>query len=202
MADMARPNFFKAAREFSAWLDAHHATQAEFLVGFYKTGSAKPSMTWPEAVDAALCFGWIDGVRRRIDERRYCIRFTPRKSRSTWSAVNIARIEALTRAGRMRPAGRAAFQARRENKSGIYSYERRPEALVEPYAGLLARNAKACLFFGNQTPSYRRAAIWWVISAKKEQTRLARAGTLIELSARRQFMPQFIRTAAEKTKKR
>jgi uncharacterized protein YdeI (YjbR/CyaY-like superfamily) len=163
------------------------------LVGFFKTDSGKPSMTWPESVDEALCFGWIDGVRRRLDETRYTIRFSSRKPGSVWSAVNIRKVEALTAQGRMRPAGRAAFEQRRENRSGVYSYEQRPEGLTAPYAAMLAKNAVARRFFEKQAPSYRRAATWWVISAKREETRAKRARTLIDLSAKGQLIPQFLR---------
>ena len=187
----AKPRFFKTPAAFHAWLERNHGTKAELLVGFYKTASGKPSITWPESVDAALCFGWIDGVRKRLDDVSYTIRFSPRKPTSIWSSINIERVTALAREGRMSPAGLAAFEKRRENKSGIYSYEKRPETLVEPYAGLLARNSKACAFFESQAPSYRRAAIWWVISAKKEETRLKRAKTLIQLSAHETLIPQF-----------
>ena len=185
--------FFRSAAAFRKWLQEHSATKQELLVGFYKTGSGKPSITWPESVDEALCFGWIDGVRKRVDDVSYTIRFTPRKSSSTWSSINIKRAEALVKERRMTPAGRKAFAARRENKSGIYSYEQRPDTLIEPYASLLARNPRAAKFFAQQAPSYRRAAIWWVISAKKEETRLKRTQTLIELSAKGEWIPQFLR---------
>ena len=191
-----RPRFFKTPAAFRAWLERHHGTKRELLVGLFKTGSGKPSITWPESVDAALCFGWIDGVRKRVDELSYTIRFTPRKRASTWSSVNARRAQALGRQGLMRPAGVKAFEARRENKSGIYSYEQRPRALIEPYAGLLARNTKARAFFESQAPSYRRAAIWWVVSAKKEETRLKRARSLIALSAKSKLIPQYIRSPA------
>jgi uncharacterized protein YdeI (YjbR/CyaY-like superfamily) len=188
------PTYFRSAPEFRRWLQQHHASSPELLVGFHKIGSGTPSISWPESVDEALCFGWIDGVRRRIDATRYTIRFCPRRSGSIWSAVNIRRVHALTRAGRMAPAGERAFAARRTNRSGRYSYEQRPATLPAPYAGLLARNAAARRFFGQQIPSYRRAAIWWVLSAKRSETRARRAGTLVELSAAGQLIPQFIRS--------
>jgi uncharacterized protein YdeI (YjbR/CyaY-like superfamily) len=189
----AQPAFFPSAAAFRKWLREHNTTKQELLVGFYKTGSGKPSITWPESVDEALCFGWIDGVRKRVDDVSYTIRFTPRKSNSTWSSINIKRVAALVEEDRMTPPGLKAFAARRENKSGIYSYEQRPDELVAPYAGLLARNARAAKFFAQQAPSYRRAAIWWVISAKKEETRLKRVQTLIELSGKGELIPQFMR---------
>jgi uncharacterized protein YdeI (YjbR/CyaY-like superfamily) len=190
------PTYFRSAAEFRRWLQRHHAAAAELLVGFHKVGSGTPSLTWPQSVDEALCFGWIDGVRRRIDDTRYTIRFCPRRANSIWSAVNIRRVQALVRAGRMAPAGERAFAVRRANRSGRYSYERRPAALPAPYAGLLARNAAARRFFAAQIPSYRRAAIWWVLSAKREETRARRAQTLIDLSAAGRLIPQFIRPQA------
>jgi uncharacterized protein YdeI (YjbR/CyaY-like superfamily) len=188
-----KPTFFRSAAAFRKWLQRHNATKQELLVGLYKTDSGKPSITWPESVDEALCFGWIDGLRKRVDDVSYTIRFTPRRSTSIWSSINIKRVEALAQEGRMTPSGLIAFAARRKNKSGIYSYEQRPAELVEPYAGLLARNARAARFFAQQPPSYRRAAIWWVISAKKEETRLKRAQTLIALSGKGELIPQFTR---------
>jgi uncharacterized protein YdeI (YjbR/CyaY-like superfamily) len=191
-----KPTFFRSAALFRKWLQRHHDTATELLVGFYKAGSGKPSITWPESVDEALCFGWIDGVRKRIDAASYTIRFTPRKASSNWSSVNIQKVRALIEEGRMAPAGHAAFTARRAGKSGIYSYEQRPDGLTAPYAGLLAANRAAQQFFESQTPSYRRAATWWVISAKKEETRLKRVQTLIELSGSGKLLPQFIRKPA------
>jgi uncharacterized protein YdeI (YjbR/CyaY-like superfamily) len=149
-------------------------------------------------VDEALCFGWIDGVRKRIDDISYTIRFTPRKPTSTWSSINIKRVAFLTEQSRMTPPGLKAFAVRRENKSGIYSYEQRPDKLVEPYASLLASSPRAHKFFAKQAPSYQRAAIWWVISAKKEETRLKRARTLVELSGRGELIPQFTKSPASR----
>jgi len=188
-----RPVFFATPDGFGKWLQGHGAVAQELLVGFYKTHSGKPSMTWPESVDEALCFGWIDGVRKRIDDVSYTIRFTPRKPSSPWSSVNIKRVQALSEQGRMRPAGMKAFQARRENKSGVYSYEQRPDQLAEPYAGMLAGKKAAARFFSEQPASYRRAAIWWIVSAKKEETRLKRAQALIDLSGKAELLPQFTR---------
>ena len=186
---MSQPTFFTTPPEFRKWLRKHHASAAHLLVGFYKTSSGAPSITWPESVDEALCFGWIDGVRTRIDDVSYTIRFTPRKASSVWSSVNMRRAQSLIKAKRMMPAGRKAFDARRANKSGVYSYEKRPDRLIEPYAGMLAKNPAANEFFASQAPSYQRAAIWWVISAKQEDTRLRRARTLIELCAKREPLP-------------
>jgi uncharacterized protein YdeI (YjbR/CyaY-like superfamily) len=166
------------------WLEENHATATELWVGFYKRDSEKPSITWPESVDQALCFGWIDGIRKRIDDISYQIRFTPRKRGSIWSAVNIKRAEELARQKRMRPAGLKAFAARIENKSGIYSYEQRTTELAEPYATHLKKNKAAWNFFGMQPPSYRKMIAWWIVSAKKEETRMARLAKLIRESAK------------------
>jgi len=187
------PTFFGTQEAFRAWLKRHHGQARELLVGFHKAASGMPSMSWPEAVDEALCFGWIDGVRRRLDEVSYTIRFTPRKAGSIWSAINIKRAQALIEQGKMAAAGLAAFKARRENRVGVYSYEQRPAELVEPYAGMLARNKAASAFFARQIPSYRRAATWWVVSAKRQETRVKRAQTLIRLSAQGNLIPQFVR---------
>ncbi len=173
------PTFFSEPAEFRSWLEAHHADQSELLVGFYKRGTGKPSMTWPESVDQALCFGWIDGVRKRLDEDSYTIRFTPRKPRSIWSAVNIRRVEELTAQGLMQPAGTKAFEARSAERSSIYAYEQRPASLPEPDEQQFRANAAAWEFFQSQAPSYRRTAIWWVVSAKREETRAKRLTTLI-----------------------
>jgi uncharacterized protein YdeI (YjbR/CyaY-like superfamily) len=188
-----KPKFFSSAADFGKWLKQHHATEDVLLVGYHKVGSGKPSMTWPESVDEALCWGWIDGVRNRLDENAYTIRFTPRRPGSKWSAVNVRRAKALAKRGRLSAAGRKAFEAKRENQAGAYSYEQRPNELLEPYAGMLAKNRKAHAFFGKQNPSYRRAATWWVISAKQEETRLRRAQSLIDFSAKGELIPQFLR---------
>lgn len=167
-------------------------------MGYYKKDSGKTSITWPQSVDEALCFGWIDGIRKSIDETRYMIRFTPRKSRSIWSAVNIKRAGELIEQGLMQAAGLKAFAAREENRSGIYSYEQRSPELPDQYRKLLRKNPRAVKFFDAQPPSYRKAANWWVQSAKKEETRLRRLGELISLSARGERIPQFV--ALKKTK--
>jgi uncharacterized protein YdeI (YjbR/CyaY-like superfamily) len=190
--------FFPVPTDFRQWLAKHHSTEKEILVGYYKKGSGKPSITWPESVDEALCFGWIDGIRRSIDDISYSIRFTPRKARSIWSAVNIKRVQALVEDGRMQQAGLAAYELRQENRSGIYSYEQRRETLDEPYEKLLRKNKAAWKFFQEQPASYRRAACWWVVSAKIEDTRLRRLGRLIELSANGDRIPQFTSTKPSK----
>lgn len=179
-----KPIFFAMPAEFRAWFEAHHETHQEILVGFYKKDSGKPSITWPESVDEALCFGWIDGVRRSLDEISYCIRFTPRKPRSIWSDVNIKRAEELIALGRMQPDGLKAFEQRTEARSRVYAYEQRQTARLDEEAESQFRaNTAAWDFFQAQPPSYRRTAIWWVISARQEATRLKRLATLIEDSA-------------------
>lgn len=179
------PLFFARPEDFRAWLEANHATASELWVGFHKRGSGEPSITWPESVDEALCYGWIDGVRKRLDEASYVIRFSPRKPGSTWSRVNIERVQALTRLGRMRPAGLAAAAARREERSGIYGYEQQDRALSQEQEQEFRGHEAAWKFFRSQAPSYQRAAIWWVISAKKDETRARRLAALIEDSRNR-----------------
>ncbi len=178
-----RPIFFRAAAELQSWFKRNAATESVLWIGFYKKDSGRPSITWPESVDEALCMGWIDGIRKSVDESSYTIRFTPRKAKSIWSEVNIKRAKALTSEGRMQPAGAAAFAARIENRSGIYSYEQRSVQLAEPYQKLLRKNKSARKFFQVQPPSYRKRMNWWVISARKEETRLARLQKLIAASA-------------------
>jgi len=179
-----KPTFFGTAGELREWLERNHATATELFVGFYKRRSGKPSITWQEMVDEELCFGWIDGVRQGIDEVSYSNRITPRKPRSTWSAVNIARAQELIRLRRMHPAGLKAFERRTDERSAIYSYEQRKSARLEPGAERSFRaNQKAWTFFQAQAPGYRQAATWWVISAKREETRKKRLATLIEDSA-------------------
>jgi uncharacterized protein YdeI (YjbR/CyaY-like superfamily) len=179
-----RPLFFPTPAEFRAWLEQNHTSAGELSVGFYKRDSGKPSMTWPESVDAALCNGWIDGVRHSIDAVSYRIRFTPRNPRSTWSAINVRRVEELTKLGLMRPAGVKAFEARKGDKTGIYSYEQRKQARLTPaYEKQFRANQKAWDFFQAQPPWYRRTAAYRVISAKQEATRQRRLAELIRDSA-------------------
>jgi uncharacterized protein YdeI (YjbR/CyaY-like superfamily) len=193
---MMKPTFFSSAADFRRWLEEHSADSMELWVGYFKTGSGKAGMTWPESVDHALCYGWIDGRRMSIDESRYMIRFTPRKPTSTWSAVNIKRVEILIELGLMRPPGLEAYGARRQNRSGIYSYEQRPAQLPNPYDSILKKSARAFKFFSAQPASYRRAAIWWVVSAKKEETRRRRLKQLIVDSSREQRIKQFLSPSA------
>jgi uncharacterized protein YdeI (YjbR/CyaY-like superfamily) len=179
-----RPRFFATPAAWRAWLEEHHASADELWVGFYKRSTGRPSITWPESVDHALCFGWIDGVRKRLDDDRYAIRFTPRRKGSVWSSVNLARVEELTRLGQMRPGGLAAHAARRPDKSGIYAYEQRQGAELTPaMAKRFKADRKAWAFFQRQPAWYRRTATWWVVSAKREATRERRLATLIADSA-------------------
>lgn len=170
--------FFKTPADFGKWLEANHGKAEELLVGFYKKGT-KPSITWPESVREALCYGWIDGIRRSVDEESYSIRFTPRRPSSVWSAINIRMANELIAEGRMRPAGTKAFEARKENRSGIYAYENRPQTLPAPYEKKFRKNPAAWKLFQALPPSYRRTAIWWIVSAKKEETQLSRLEQLI-----------------------
>jgi uncharacterized protein YdeI (YjbR/CyaY-like superfamily) len=178
------PVFFASPSKLQAWFQNHGATEPELWIGFYKKGSGRPSITWPESVDEALCVGWIDGIRRRIDVERYAIRFTPRRRGSVWSVINIKRVRVLSNEKRMQAAGLAAFARRRANKSGIYSYEQRAEQLPEPYAAEIRRNRKAWQFFQAQPPSYRKAIGWWIVSAKQEETRQKRLARLVAESGR------------------
>jgi len=180
---LGTPRFFKTPSAFRKWLAANHAKSKELSVGFYKKGSDKPSITWPESVDEALCFGWIDGIRKSIDEESYQIRFTPRKPASVWSAVNIRNVERLIKEQRMQPAGLKAYELRKANRSGIYAYEQRSPELIEPYLGKLKRNKAAWKFFTAQPPGYRKLMNWFIVSAKLEETRLKRLARVIEASA-------------------
>jgi uncharacterized protein YdeI (YjbR/CyaY-like superfamily) len=186
-----KPRFFRFPSDFRKWFEANHASVTELWVGFYKKDSGKPSITWPQSVDEALCFGWIDGIRKSIDDVSYMIRFTPRKSRSIWSEVNIKRAHELTEQGLMQPAGRKAFAGRQENRSGIYSYEQRGPELPDQSRKIRTQKSRALKFFDAQPPSYRKAANWWVQSAKREETRLKRLDKLIRHSAQGERIPQF-----------
>ena len=189
-----KPTFFATPADFRAWLEKHHGQAQELFVGYYKKDSGKPSITWPESVDQALCFGWIDGVRKSIGPESYVIRFTPRKPTSIWSAVNIQKVEELTRQGLMRPAGLKAFQARSEEKSAIYSFEQKEEPKLSPaHEQRFQAEPKAWAFFQSQAPWYRKSAIWWVVSAKKDETREKRLATLIADSAAGRTLEQFTR---------
>jgi uncharacterized protein YdeI (YjbR/CyaY-like superfamily) len=194
-----KPKFFAGAARFRAWLEVHHVTETELLVGFHKKGTGKPSMTWPESVEEALCFGWIDGVRRSLGDEAYTIRFTPRRPRSIWSAVNVARVAELMNAGRMTAAGLRAFEARTPERTGVYSFERTAAAKLAPLEEeKLRANQKAAAFFDAQPPWYRRTAIHWVISAKRDETRTRRLERLIDFSARGRTIPPLTRPGKKK----
>jgi uncharacterized protein YdeI (YjbR/CyaY-like superfamily) len=193
------PAFFATPADFRTWLDVNHEKQAELLVGFYKVRSGRPSITWPESVDEALCFGWIDGVRRSLDAESYTIRFTPRQPRSNWSAINIKRVEELKAAGKMTPAGLRAFEQRSDDRSAIYSYEQRENATLPPeFEARFQASAKAWTYFQKQPAWYRRTATYWVASAKREETRLRRLDTLIADSAAGRSIGPLTRPGAEK----
>ncbi len=172
--------FFRTPAEWRAWLDAHAACESELWVGFFKRGAKETRITWPESVDQALCFGWIDGRRQSIDAERYRIRFTPRTATSIWSTVNVARVAELSAEGLMRPAGLEAFARRRAERSGVYSHEQAGEPEL---AARFRRNAQAWAYFEAQPRSYRKAALWWVANAKRPETRERRLHSLIAESA-------------------
>lgn len=173
------PIFFPTQLDFRQWLEENHASESELIVGYYKISSGKPSMTWSESVDQALCFGWIDGVRRTIDAESYCIRFTPRKPNSNWSAVNIKKIEELTAKGLMKPAGITAFEKRKEEKSAIYAYENKPTEFPAEFENIFKQNQMAWEFFEKQPNGYKRTIMYWVLSAKQETTQKSRLEKLI-----------------------
>jgi uncharacterized protein YdeI (YjbR/CyaY-like superfamily) len=189
--------FFETPAELRAWLEKHHATASELWVGYYKKASGKRTLTWSEVVDEALCFGWIDGKTQRIDERRYRQRLTPRRRNSNWSAVNIEKVAKLRAEGRMTPAGEAAFAARREDRSAVYTYERRHDAAFDAEQEATFRaNAPAWEWFSAQSPSYRTMATFWVVSAKRPDTRARRLATLIECSADGRRVPPLAPTSS------
>jgi len=193
-----KPAFFATPSAMRTWVGTHHEIARELWVGFYKKSSGKPSITWPEAVDQALCFGWIDGIRKSINSKSYVIRFTPRKPRSTWSAVNSKRVAELTTLGLMQPAGLKPFRERAPARSGIYSYEQRHTArLSDAQERRFRGNGRAWEYFQAQAPSYRKTAIWWVVTAKQEETRARRLTTLIESSERGRPIPPLTRRVAK-----
>ena len=174
-----KAKYFKSGAEFRAWLESNHDRASELLLGFYKKSVSKKGITYPEALDEALAFGWIDGVRRGVDEERYTIRFTPRKARSIWSNVNVKRVGELIAAGRMRDPGLATFAKRAAERSGIYSYEREPIELDAAATKALKADRAALAFHEKQPPAYRRLVAHWVTSAKKPETRARRLHILI-----------------------
>ncbi|MBC8125485.1 MAG: YdeI/OmpD-associated family protein [Candidatus Kapabacteria bacterium] len=182
------PTFFATPAEFRKWLVKHHKTETELYVGFYKVGSKKPSMTWSQSVDQALCFGWIDSVGKSIDKESYCVRFTPRKRTSIWSAVNIKKVEELNKLGLMMPEGQKAFELRTENKSRVYAHETEPIELSPTYKRQFKGNKEAWQFFDVQAPSYRKVVTHWIMTAKQEKTRLSRLQKAIDVSEQQKRM--------------
>jgi len=175
------PQFFPTPADFRQWLEKHHKTEKELMVGFYKKASKIPSISWSESVDEAICFGWIDGVRRSIDDKSYMIRFTPRRPNSIWSAVNLKKIEELTKKGLMKPAGIAIFEKKKEGKSKVYAYEQKNKVKLDAnYEATIKANPKAWAYFDALAPSYKKATIWWIMSAKREETRQKRLKVTIE----------------------
>ncbi|WP_411280803.1 YdeI/OmpD-associated family protein [Gemmatimonas sp.] len=187
------PPYFASADDFRRWLETHHDSHRELVVGFHKVGTDSPSMTWTESVREALCFGWIDGVRRRVDEARYSIRFTPRKTGSIWSAVNLKHVESLLADGRMHAAGQAAYEARTDAKSKVYAFEQAEVTFSSQDRAQFAATPHALAFFERQPPSYRKTATWWVISAKQPATRARRLSQLIACSGNQERLPQYTR---------
>ncbi len=182
------PQFLDAGA-WDAWLREHHATASSLIVGYHKTTSGLATLTWPESVDVALCFGWIDGVRKRIDGQRYQIRFTPRKRGSIWSAVNIARVAVLTELGRMTPAGQAAFEARSSARSRVYAYEQAEVAqLSADDEATLRANTAAWTYFASRSASYRHKISWWISNARQPATRARRLASLIDASSNGQTL--------------
>ena len=181
--------YFESPADLRRWLEGHHDRAPELWIGFYRKGSGSAGITYPEAVDEALCFGWIDGIRKSVDSTRYTNRFTPRKACSNWSLINTRRAAQLEKEGRMAPAGLRAYEARDRTRSGAYTYEQRFQPFESTQEATFRRNARAWSFFQAQPPSYRRAATLWVISAKREETRQRRLANLIEHSNRGERLP-------------
>jgi uncharacterized protein YdeI (YjbR/CyaY-like superfamily) len=193
MRAQGNARYFSSPGAFRAWLPKHHAREPELLVGFHKAHTGKPTLTWSESVDEALCFGWIDGVRKRVDDERYTIRFTPRKVGSIWSAINIKKMEALEAAGKMTDAGRAAFAKKQAQRSVVYSHENEARAFPPELRARLDASTKAARDFDARAPWYRRAAVWWVLSAKQTATRERRFSTLISCHAKGKTVPPLTR---------
>mgnify|MGYP001823862565 CR=1 FL=1 len=185
-----KPRFFSDQNEFRSWLRKHHRKEKELWVGFYKVASGLPSMTWSESVDQALCYGWIDGLRKSIDEKSYMIRFTPRNPKSNWSDINIKKVAELTKKRLMRAAGLRAFEKLDKKKSRFYAFEQKNAALDKKYKSELKRNKKAWSYYQSAPPSYKKQVSWWIMSAKKEETRLRRLKILIAHCAKEAKIPQ------------
>lgn len=198
---MPKPSarFFKTPEDFRRWLKENHLTAPELWVGFHRVASGKPSITWPQSVDEALCVGWIDGLRQSIDETSYRIRFTPRRKGSVWSNINVGRVKALAEAGRMRAAGMQAYEARMESRTGIGSFENPVAKLPATYEKRFRANKAAWKYFRNEALSYRRACLWWIASAKKEETRERRFAMLLaDCAAGRRLAQYSLKSKAKK----
>lgn len=186
-----KPRFFSVPAQFRLWLERNHDRETELLVGFHKNASGKKSVTYNEALDEALCFGWIDGVRKNLDETSYTIRFSPRKPRSIWSNINVNHVERLIKDGRMHAAGLEVYARRDPKRTGIYSFENRPREFAPEYEKQFRANKKAWKFFEQQPPSYKRTLIFWVMQAKQETTRTRRLERLISECANEVRLDQF-----------
>jgi len=173
------PEYFQNQNEFREWLEKNHNKESEIIVGYYKVGTGKPSMTWSQSVDQAICFGWIDGIRRSIDNERYSIRFTPRRLNSIWSNVNIKKVEELKKSGLMKKPGLKVYNNRKDPKSGIYSFEKEIIKLNDNFESLFKTNKIAWDFFIKQAPSYQKTRSYWIMSAKQEATKISRLNKLI-----------------------
>jgi uncharacterized protein YdeI (YjbR/CyaY-like superfamily) len=181
-----KPHYFKSQAEFRRWLEAHHASASELLVGFYKKASGKGGLGYKEAVDEGLCFGWIDGIKKRVDEASYTHRFTPRRRGSIWSAINLKRMKELIASGVVSKVGLETYERRDPKKAGLYSFENRPKTFDAGLEKTFKANARAWTFFLAQPPGYRRVCTFFVMSAKKEETRLRRLGILMNVSSKGQ----------------
>ena len=189
--DDLRPQFFSEENDFRKWLETNHSTEQVIWVGYYKTNSGKKSITWPESRDQALCFGWIDGIRKSIDEKSYKIRFTPRKRESHWSKVNIDRIRALKKKGLVVKEGLEAFNNRNKRKIANAAHEQKEVSLPKEFLEIMIQNPRANQYFESQSPSYRKQCTWWILSAKKEETRQNRFEILIKSSEKNEVIPPF-----------
>lgn len=193
-----KPTFFKNQDDLRKWFKKNYSKKKELWVGFYKKDSGKANFTWSQSVDQALCFGWIDGIRKSIDEESYMIRFTPRNPKGNWSAVNIKKVKELTKLSLMHPAGIEAFQKREEKRSEVYSFEQNKVKLSKDYELQFKSNKTAWKFFQSLPPSTKKPSIWWVMSAKKEETQLRRLNILIKSSEKREKIPPLIISKKDK----
>ncbi len=187
---MVKPTYFPTEANFRRWLAANHETAPELLVGFWKKSTGKPSIDWPQARDQALCFGWIDGLRRSLGEDAYTIRFTPRRKGSIWSKVNVERFNALKADGQMTPAGERAYEENK-HKTGLYSYERPLASLATDEETLFRKNKAAWADWEKRPPGYRKTVLGWITGAKRPETRAKRLAELMAVSAEGRRLPQY-----------